>query len=142
MKLTGEKRELNKRMHVTHYRVIYGDCDSMAIVYYSNYLRLFEIGRMELLRNRGLTYREVEKRGFFLPATETYLKFIKPALYDDLLTIETGIGFLRRVSTRFNYTVLRGGEILVEGYTVHACLDRDNRIVRLPDFMYSLLKGE
>ncbi len=132
---------MSKQKHVSHYRVIYGDCDSMAIVYYSNYLRLFEIGRMELLRNMGLIYREIEKKGFFLPATEAYLKFKKPALYDDVLTIETSIGFLKRASSRFNYTILRGEEILVEGYTVHACLDRDNRIVRLPDFMYIILKN-
>ena len=51
---------------ITNYRVIYGDCDSMAIVYYSNYLKLFEIGRTEWLREQGITYREVESRGFFL----------------------------------------------------------------------------
>ena len=133
---------MKKKRNITHYRVIYGDCDSMAIVYYSNYLRLFEIGRTELLRDMGLTYREVEDKGFFLPTTEAYLKYLKPALYDDLLTIETTIGFIRRASSRFDYTISRGSEILVKGYTVHACLDRDNTIVRFPDFLVNLLKGE
>jgi len=133
---------MDSKNNITHYRVIYGDCDSMAIVYYSNYLRLFEIGRTELLRDMGLTYRQVEERGFFLPTTEAYLKYLKPALYDDLLTIETIIGFVRRASSRFDYTVFRGSEILIQGYTVHACLDRDNRIVRFPDFLLKLLKGE
>jgi acyl-CoA thioester hydrolase len=127
--------------NITMYRVIYGDCDSMAIVYYSHYLRLFEIGRTELLRDMGLTYREVEEKGFFLPTTEAYLKYLKPALYDDLLTVETTIGFVRRASSRFDYTISRGSEILVKGYTVHACLDSENRIVRFPDFLHSLLRG-
>ena len=132
---------MKKRKNVTHYRVIYGDCDSMAIVYYANYLRLFEIGRTEFLRELGVTYREVEDSGFFLPTTEAYLKYLKPALYDDLLTIETIIGSVRRASSRFDYTIYRGEDIIVQGYTIHACLDRENRIVRLPDSLLNLLKG-
>ena len=132
---------MKKRKNVTYYRVIYGDCDSMAIVYYANYLRLFEIGRTEFLRELGVTYREVEDSGFFLPTTEAYLKYSKPALYDDLLTIETIIGSVRRASSRFDYTIYRGEDIIVQGYTIHACLDRENRIVRLPDFLLHPLKG-
>jgi acyl-CoA thioester hydrolase len=130
------------KKNIAYYRVIYGDCDSMAIVYYSNYLRFFEIGRTELLRDMGLTYKEVEEKGFFLPTTEAYLKYLKPARYDDLLTVETTTGFVRRASSRFDYTIFRGSEILVQGYTVHACLDKDNRIVRFPDFLINLMKGD
>jgi acyl-CoA thioester hydrolase len=133
---------MKKKKNVTNYRVIYGDCDSMAIVYYSNYLKLFEIGRTELLRELSVTYREVEDSGFFLPATEAYLKYCKPAMYDDLLKIETMIGFVKRASTRFDYAIYRGEDIIVNGYTIHACLDRENRIVRFPDFLLNLLKGE
>ena len=128
--------------NVTYYRVIYGDCDSMAIVYYSNYLKLFEMGRTELLRELGTTYREVEESGFFLPATEAYLKYMKPALYDDLLKIETMIGFVKGASSRFDYTIYRGEDIIVQGYTIHACLNRENRIVRFPDFLLNVFKGE
>ena len=131
-----------KKKNVTYYRVIYGDCDSMAIVYYSNYLRLFEIGRTELLREQGLTYREVEDKGFFLPTTEAYVKYSKPARYDDLLTIETVIGFVKRASSRFDYTIYREEDIIVQGYTIHACLDRNDRIVRFPDFLLSILRGD
>ncbi len=132
---------MKKGKNITYYRVIYGDCDSMAIVYYANYLKLFEIGRTELLREFGVTYRDVEGSGFFLPTTEAYLKYLKPALYDDLLTIETVIGFVKRASSRFDYTIYRGEDILVQGYTIHACLDKENRIVRFPDFLLDLLKG-
>jgi len=130
------------KRNITHYRVIYGDCDSMSIVYYSNYLRFFEIGRTELLRDMDLAYREVEERGFFLPATEAYLKYLKPARYDDVLTVETTIGFVRKASSRFNYAIFRGSDLLVQGYTVHACLDRNDRIVRFPDFLINLMKGD
>ncbi|GAF78366.1 unnamed protein product [marine sediment metagenome] len=128
--------------NVTYYRVIYGDCDSMAIVYYSNYLKLFEMGRTELLRELGATYREVEEKGFFLPATEAYMKYMKPALYDDLLKIETMIGFVKRASSRFDYTIYRSEDIIVQGYTIHACLNRENRIVRFPGFLLNTLKGD
>lgn len=132
---------MKERRCITKYRVIYGDCDSMAIVYYSNYLRLFEIGRTELLREQGLTYREVEDKGFFLPTTEAYVKYTKPARYDDQLTIETVIGFVKRASSRFDYTICREEDIIVQGYTIHACLDRNDRIVRFPDFLLTILKG-
>ncbi|MBE9574947.1 MAG: acyl-CoA thioesterase [Proteobacteria bacterium] len=132
---------MKERRCITKYRVIYGDCDSMAIVYYSNYLRLFEIGRTELLREQGLTYREVEDKGFFLPTTEAYVKYTKPARYDDQLTIETVIGFVKRASSRFDYTIYREEDIIVQGYTIHACLDRNDRIVRFPDFLLTILKG-
>ncbi|MFW6147280.1 MAG: acyl-CoA thioesterase [Thermodesulfobacteriota bacterium] len=133
---------MTRKRHTTYYRVIYGDCDSMAIVYYANYLRLFEIGRTELLRDLGLTYREVEEKGFFLPATESYLKYLGPACYDDLLTIETTTAFIRRASSRFDYRILREHETLVRGYTVHACVDADNRIIRFPDFLLKRMKGD
>ena len=133
---------MKERRCISKYRVIYGDCDSMAIVYYSNYLRLFEIGRTELLREQGLTYREVEGKGFFLPTTEAYVKYTKPARYDDLLTIETVIGFVKRASSRFDYTIYREEDIIVQGYTIHACLDRNDRIVRFPDFLLSILRGD
>ena len=132
---------MNSKKNVAFYRVIYGDCDSMAIVYYSNYLRLFEIGRTEWLREQNITYREVERRGFFLPATEAYLKYTQPAVYDDLLAIETKVGYVKRASTRFDYIIFRDADRIVEGYTVHACLDGDNRIVRFPDFLLEILKG-
>jgi len=132
---------MKERRCITKYRVIYGDCDSMAIVYYSNYLRLFEIGRTELLREQCLTYREVEDKGFFLPTTEAYVKYTKPARYDDQLTIETVIGFVKRASSRFDYTIYREEDIIVQGYTIHACLDRNDRIVRFPDFLLTILKG-
>jgi acyl-CoA thioester hydrolase len=124
----------------TTYRVIYGDVDSMKVAYHANYLRWFEIGRTELIRNLGLPYAEVEEMGFLLPVSEAYLKYLKSARYDEVILINTGVHFVKKVSMRFDYRILsQGNELLVEGYTVHGCVDREGKIVRLPEILYQAL---
>jgi len=124
----------------TTYRVIYGDVDSMKMAYYANYLRWFEIGRSELIRHLGLPYAEIEARGFQLPVTEAYLKYNKPARYDEIILINSGVGFIRKASMRFDYKILnQKNEHLVQGYTVHACLDPEGKLVRLPESVTALL---
>jgi acyl-CoA thioester hydrolase len=125
----------------TTYRVIYGDVDAMHMAYYAHYLRWFEIGRTELIRHLGLPYAEIERRGLRLPVTEAYLKYHKPARYDDLLSIETGVAFVRKASVRFDYRIANQENLLlVQGYTVHACLDREDKLVRLPREVVELLE--
>ena len=124
----------------TTYRVIYGDVDSMRVAYYANYLRWFEIGRTELIRNLGLPYAEMEDMGFLLPVSEAYLKYAKSARYDEVILINTGVHYVKKVSMRFDYRILsQGNELLVEGYTVHGCVDREGKIVRLPEVLYQAL---
>ena len=77
----------------TQVRVIYGDTDAMGFAYYGNYLKWFEIGRSEWFRKTGTTYRELEKSGLYLPVVEAHCSYLKPAFYDDLLTIETSFKF-------------------------------------------------
>jgi acyl-CoA thioester hydrolase len=117
----------------TELRVLYGDTDCGRVVYYATYLRWFEAGRAELIRARGITYREVEERfGVLLPVTEAHAEYRAPARYDDLVTVETRVGEVRRASARFDYRILRGDELLVTGHTVHACVDQGGRVQRLP----------
>jgi len=127
------------------YRVIYGDVDAMGIVYYANYFRLFERGRGHLIRSLGLPYRQIEEQGFALPVTEAYCHYHASAAYDELLALRTEITGIRRASLRFDYEVFRDGEEhlkpLATGHTVHACVNRDNRIVRVPDFILEALKA-
>jgi acyl-CoA thioester hydrolase len=124
----------------TTYRVIYGDVDSMKVAYYANYLRWFEIGRTELIRDLGMPYAEIEARGYLLPVTEAYCKYVKSARYDEKLLIQTGVKFVRKVSMRFDYRILnQENELLVEGYTVHACLDKEGKFARLPEPLFDLL---
>jgi acyl-CoA thioester hydrolase len=130
------------RFFTTSYRVIYGDLDAMKVAYYGNYLRWFEIGRTELIRHLGLPYAEIESRGFLLPVTEAYCKYSKSARYDEILSIATGVGFLRRASMRFDYRITdQENGLIAEGYTVHACLDTEGRLVRVPEDIRSLLEN-
>ncbi len=128
----------------TQIRVIYGDTDQMGVVYYANYLRFFEAGRNEFLRAKGLRYREVEERlGVLLPVSEAAVAYKASARYDDLLTIETALAELRRVSARFDYRILRGEELVATGHTVHACVDPQGRIRRVPpELAAALSQGE
>jgi acyl-CoA thioester hydrolase len=114
------------------YRVIYGDADPMGVVYYANYLRFAENGRNEFCRDNGVTYKDIEAAGFFFPVVEAHVKYVRPAQYDDLLTVKTWISRRTRVRIEFNFEILRGDTLLCSGMTVHACLGKDGRPVRLP----------
>jgi acyl-CoA thioester hydrolase len=122
-------------------RVRYADTDQMGFVYYGNYLRWFEIGRTEMLRALGMSYREVEEAGVRLPVLEARCRYLKPARYDDEVVIETRLAGLGRASMRFTYRVLRApdDEPLAEGETEHCFLDRRGRPVRPPAFFLELL---
>src|SRR5690242_18015673 len=73
----------------TQIRIHYALTDQMGLVYYGNYAQLYEIGRTEALRSLGLTYKEIEATGIIMPVTEMHTRFLRPALYDDLLTVVT-----------------------------------------------------
>ncbi|QJA06256.1 acyl-CoA thioesterase [Thermosulfurimonas marina] len=116
------------------YRVIYGDTDCGGVMYYGNYLRLFEIGRTELLRAAGITYRQIEEeRGLILPVVEVQVRYKAPARYDDLLALETRLSEVRPHRVRFDYRVAsEEGRTLATGYTVHAPVNRQGRLTRFP----------
>ncbi len=128
----------------TQIRVIYGDTDQMGVVYYANYLRFFEAARNEFIRAKGLRYRDFEiEHGLVLPVTEACVRYRRPALYDDLLTVEIALPEAGRASARFTYRILRDAELLAEGHTVHACVDAKGRVKRLPrDLVERLRAGE
>ncbi len=121
--------------NITTYRVIYGDTDQMGVAYYANYLRWFEIGRTELMREAGFPYDQAERDGVFFPVTEVQCRYRRPAVYDNLLRIETTVESLSRVALRFNYRICLEGEraALASGWTKHACLGRDRKLLRLPE---------
>ena len=128
----------------TEYRVIYGDTDTMGVVYYGQYLRLFEIGRNAYMRARGLPYREVERRGVILPVTEARCRYLRPARYDDRVTVETWVARARGARVVFEYRLLdEDGRVLAEGHTEHGSVNRDGRPVRLsPDLVAALAPEE
>jgi len=114
------------------YRVIYGDADPMGVVYYANYLRFAENGRNEFCRDNGVTYKDIEAAGFFFPVVEAHVKYLRPAKYDDLLTVRTWISRRTRIRLEFQFEILCGDVMLCQGHTVHACLGKEGRPVRLP----------
>jgi len=123
-----------------HYRVRYADTDQMGYVYYGHYLRLFEIGRTELLRQSGVPYCQLEEQGLLLPVLEAHVRYYAPAYYDDLLTIETTYAPQYRATLRLDYCVRRMQEVLVEGYTVHSFVNKDSRrAVRPPQWFFERL---
>jgi acyl-CoA thioester hydrolase len=126
-------------------RVIYGDTDQMGVVYYANYLRYFEAARNEFIRAKGLRYRDFEAAyGLRLPVVEAHVSYRQPARYDDLLGVEIALGEARRASARFEYRVVReDGEVLATGHTVHACVDLEGRVHRMPaELVARLSEGE
>jgi acyl-CoA thioester hydrolase len=118
-------------------RVIYADTDAMGIVYHTNYIKWFEIGRTELLRNVGIVYAEMEAQGYNLPLTEAYCNYLSPAKYDQIIVVETELEYLKRASMKFVYTIWDEDrqKALVEGYTIHACTNKTGKIVRIPSFI-------
>lgn len=128
----------------TELRVIYGDTDQMGVVYYGNYLRFFEAGRNEFIRAKGLRYRDFEEAyALRLPVVDAQVSYRSPARYDDLVAVETSLAEVRRASARFEYRIVRDGELLATGSTVHACVDLDGRVRRMPpELLARLAVGE
>jgi len=112
--------------------VRYAETDMMGIVYHANYLPWFEIGRTTLLKEIGVSYRQLEEQGFRLPVLEVSAKFLRPALYDDALDIITTMDEKPLLRIRLDYEVRRGAELLATGSTLHAFVDREGRPVRPP----------
>ena len=121
-------------VNVTYYRVIYGDTDQMGVVYYANYLRWFEKGRSEFLRQIGLPYSAVERQGFNFPVVEVSCRYLQSARYDDEVQIETVLTEVGRASLSFQYRISRDADdcLLATGSTKHACVDCNGRLTRMP----------
>lgn len=125
-------------IHRTSIRVIYGDTDQMGMAYHANFLRWFEIGRTEMFRFLGLSYKQIEQRGVYLPVAEVQCRFMAPVYYDDILVIETCLDRTVKGGMKFDYTLSVEGRngTCARGFTKHACVDRDGRVVRPPAFIW------
>lgn len=121
--------------HKSAIRVIYADTDAMGVVYHTNYIKWFEIGRSELLRSIGYPYARMEQEGVLLPVAECGCKYKAPAVYDDLLEINAHIADMKGATVTLEYEIRRQetGELLVTGFTKHAVTDPDFKPIRLRD---------
>jgi acyl-CoA thioester hydrolase len=116
----------------TEVQVRYSETDMMGIAYHGNYLPWFEVGRTTLLKEYGFPYLELEKKGFRLPVLGVNVKYKKPAIYDDILTIETTMAEKPTLRISLNYRVLRDEELLATASTQHAFINTDGQPIRPP----------
>ncbi|HKY20903.1 MAG TPA: thioesterase family protein [Vicinamibacterales bacterium] len=123
-------------------RVRYAETDKMGVVYHANYFMWFEIGRCELLRAIGRSYKEMEAAGIGLPVIEAHCEYKAPARYDDELQVKTWGKLLSPARVEFAYEISRtsDGTVNAVGMTVHAAVDSTGRPCRLPDYIRELLQ--
>jgi len=127
--------------HDTEIRVRYAETDKMGVVHHANYLIWFEIGRSDLCRARGFSYREMEDESALMVVAESYVRYKSPAYYDDLLIIKTQVAEVRSRSVRFLYEVFRPGDatLIAEGETLHLVTDADKKVRLIPARYKALL---
>ena len=114
-------------------RVRYAETDRMGLLHHANYLVYFEQARTELLRKLGFTYRDLEDAGYLLVLTKIEVQYRRPAHYDDLLSVRTFVERTTMVRIDHRYEVHRGKELVAEGRTTLACVDREGRPQGLPE---------
>ena len=127
------------RPHVSHVRVRYAETDQMGVAYYANYLVWFEVARTDWLRAAGLTYRELEAEGLFLPVIEARCEYRSPARYDDALAVRATARLVSPIRLAFDYDISGPGGGVARGQTVHVLLDGRGRPVRVPPRIKELI---
>ncbi len=121
--------------HEIEIRVRYQETDGMGVLHHANYLTYFEQGRIELLRACGVSYREMEATGLLMVVVKVECRYHRPARYDDLLRLRTKVTRVTAAKVEHTYELLRDQELLAQGATVLACVDRQGVVQRIPDWM-------
>ena len=125
-------------------KVYYKDIDQMGIVYYSRYFEYFEEARTEMLSSIGLDYSNVEENGAMLPVIEAHCEYKKGATFSQDLIVKTYIRELPKVKIKFEYKICLADsdEILLTGYTVHACTNLEGKPVKMPKYIRKILQDK
>jgi len=133
----------------TKIRVLYADTDAMGVVYHTNYIKWFELGRNEFMRQLGIPYTELGKIGLNLPLIKVSCEYLKFATYDQLLNVETKFDYIKKATVRFNSRIWDENKenLVAEGYTIHVCTNNEGKIRRIPKLFLELInkyniKGE
>jgi len=116
----------------------YAETDKAGVVHHSIYPVWFEMGRTELLRANGLAYKDLEETGVFFVVAELNIKYRRPAFYDEKLLLETSCTGVTASKVEHSYKLTRkdNGLVLAEGKSILACVDREGKVRRIPEFMY------
>jgi acyl-CoA thioester hydrolase len=128
--------------HKHKVRIRYAETDQMGYCYYGNYPQFYEVGRVEMLRSIGTSYKEIEEKGYILPVVDLTVKYIKPAYYDELITIKTIINVKPSVKIEFDYEIYNeAGVLLNKGYTKLVFVNKQTmRPCNCPDFLNQLFE--
>lgn len=121
--------------HQIAIRVRYQETDAMGILHHANYFTYFEMGRTEMLRAQGHSYRDVEAGGVFMVVVKIGCRYLRPARYDDQLTLRTRLMRVTAAKIEHEYLLERGAELLAEGHSTLACVDRAGNVTRVPDWL-------
>ncbi|MBN2417492.1 acyl-CoA thioesterase [bacterium] len=126
--------------HCYHTRVRYADTDQMGIAHHARYYEWFESARTDLIRAIGISYRDLEKKGFMLPVLETGCRYIHPVHYDDLLAIYPTLVFHTRLKLKISYRLFVEGDLTLrsEGFTLHCFMNDQGRPVRVSPEIHQL----
>jgi len=127
--------------HQTKVRVRYPDTDKMGVVYHGVYVEYFETGRTEMMRDFGMSYASIEENGVMFPVLDVYVKMMRPARYDDLLTITSTMSIPTGARMKIEYEIHCNGERIVTGFSSHAFTTVDTmRPVRPPKAFLEMLE--
>ena len=130
-------------IHTTHsLRVRYAETDPMKYVYYGIYAEYLEVARVELFRTLGISYNEIENQGIWLPVSEYSIKYLRPALYDEIIEIHTFITQFPGVRVEFEYEIYNSSkQKITEAKTTLFFLDsKTNKVVKCPEFLEEIVK--
>ncbi len=121
-------------------RVRYSHTDHSGVVYYARYLDWMEAGRTEFLRHNGISYSEMENKGFFAPVARVEVDYRSSARYDDIITVQTSIEKIGNTSISFVYKFTKEDKLLAEAKTVNVFITKNGKPVRVPDEIRAVLK--
>jgi len=126
----------------SRFRVRYAETDQMGMAYYANYLIWMEVGRSDLCRQCGFSYRDLEREEqAFLTVAEATCRYLSPARYDDEVVVETELSRAKSRVVEFTYLIKRGDTLLAEGKTIHVVIGPDGRPRSMPERYLNLLRS-
>jgi acyl-CoA thioester hydrolase len=130
------------KTHETKLTVRYSETDQMGRVYYSRYLEWFELGRAEHLKAAGFPYSDMEKLGLFLVVGDTYIKYLKPAKYEQAITVKTIIKEVGKASVIFEYEVIEHNtkDLLATGNSKLVAISKEGKISSIPENIRKLME--
>lgn len=134
----------SNNINETRLRVRYAETDQMGVVYHSNHLIWFEVGRVEWMRQMGFSYREMERAdGLFIVVAEATCRYRAPVYYDEEVAVHTQLKTVRESVIIFNYELVRAesGELVAEGETTHIVTDAKMKVAALPEKYFNVFRA-